>query len=124
MVTGEQVYNLAMGLMDEVGIDGSISSSAAKNYHPKTPQILTQLQAELLPSATAPVIISDLNQPLLLSDTVCIKVLPYGLAAHLALSEDPNLASFYNSRYEELRSKLAATITPITDVYDVTSGMR
>lgn len=123
-VTGEQIFTAAMALMDEIVEDGSVGTQAQKSYKPKTAQILTTLQSELLPSTTTPVVITDLTQPLLLSDHVCLVVLPYGLAAHLMITEDLNLASFFNQRYEELKTKNFATITPIIDNYDVLSGMQ
>lgn len=45
--------------------------------------------------------ILDYNQPILLPRAVSAGVLPYGLAAHLLLEEDPAAANFYQQRYEE-----------------------
>ena len=56
-----------------------------------------------------------------LDDGVCRTVLPYGLAAHLLLEENPASASFFQQRYEQLRRRAAASIPdvfqPITDCY-------
>lgn len=122
-VTGQQVYDQALALIDEVTNGGAVDTSNPANKT-KAIKFLTTLQAELLPSSIAPVVITDLSQNLLLTDRQCLLVLPYGLAAHLSLIDDPATASFLNSRYEELRSKKQAAITPIVDIYDVNAGLR
>lgn len=122
-VTGQQVYEAALNLIDEVTKDGAIDKSDAA-IRTKATSFLTTLQTELLPSTVNPVIITDLSQNLLLTDRQCLLVIPYGLAAHLLIQDDPSSASFFQQRYEELRSKKQAAITPIVDIYDVTSGMR
>jgi hypothetical protein len=124
MVTGQQVFELAMKLMDEVDDNGNVIEGEVLDYKGKTPSILTTLQAELLPNSQTPTIITDLSQPLALSDKACIMVLPYGLAAHLTITEDPTSAGYFNQRYEELRSKIPAQITPVIDSYDILSGLR
>lgn len=123
-VTGEEVFKITMMLMDEVTDQGTINASDTQYYKGKTPSILTTLQAELLSNGETPTIISDLGQPLNLPDKVCLSVLPNGLAAHLLLTEDANIASFFNGRYEELRRKAPTTIQPIEDKLDVLQGMR
>lgn len=117
-VTGEQVFNIAVVLMDEV--------TTSAGYRTYAPDVLTMLQTELLPKGVSPVVITSLTSDLLLSDEVCLKVLPYGLAAHLMIIDNPNdqgKAAFYNNRYDELKSKVRATIQPITDSYSVLTGM-
>lgn len=122
-VTGEQVFEIAMKLMDEVNDNGSISEGDTLTYKGKSPSILTTLQTELLPNTQTPVIITDLTNDLLISDRIALLILPYGLAAHLMLTEDTSVASFFNSRYEEMRSKVPVTIETITDKHDVLSGL-
>lgn len=122
-VTGQQVFDIAMVLMDE--LDGAaINQADAGEYKFKALSILTILQAELLPKTAMPTVISDLSQNLSLTDRLCLMVLPYGLAAHLLLIEVPAAASYFNGRYEELRSKQPAEATPIIDEYDTLSGLR
>jgi hypothetical protein len=114
MVTGEQVFSISMSLMDEI--------QTSADYRQYAPSVLTTLQAELLPKTATPAIITDLTQPLALPDSICLLALPYGLAAHLMIIDNPNdqgKAAFYNARYDELKSKRVAVITPITDVYNV-----
>jgi hypothetical protein len=123
-VTAKQVYDMALVLMDEVLETGNIVADQPKYYEAKALSILTTLQAELLPLSTTPVIITDLSQNLLLPDRVSILVLPYGLAAHLLIQDDPNSASFFNARYDELKRKVQTSITPITDVYSMFGGVQ
>lgn len=123
-VTVQQVYDAALVLIDEVLENGKIVADQPKYYQAKSFSILTSLQAELLPIIIEPPILKNLIDVFLLSDRVCLTVLPYGLAAHLLIQDDPNSASFYNARYEELKKRTPTTIVPITDIYDVTGGMR
>jgi hypothetical protein len=121
-ITGQTVYESALSLVDEVSTTGSLDETdlAIKT---KAKSFLTILQAELLPSTTTPVVVSDLADDLLLSDRDCLLVLPYGLAAHLMIQDDPGAASFFQQRYEELRSKRQSSAAAITDNYDVLCGM-
>jgi hypothetical protein len=116
-ITGQKVYETALALIDEVTQSGTIDVSdiALKT---KSLQFLTVLQAEMLPTADASVIVDDLSEPLLLPDRDCLLVLPYGLAAHLTIQDDPASASFFQQRYEELRKRKRATIGPIVSVND------
>lgn len=119
MVTAKQVYDMALVLIDEVTEAGSVAPDTPKYYEAKAKSILTQLQTELLPASQVPEVITELNQALLLTDRVAIQILPYGLAAHLLMSEDTNAASFFNARYDELKRKIPTKIQPITDAYNV-----
>lgn len=122
-VTGQQVFELAMVLIDEVNDQGAINASDTQYYKGKTPAILTTLQAELLPNNQTPTVITDLTKPITLPDKTCLLVLPNGLAAHLLLTEDASVATFFNSRYEEMRRKIATSIQPIEDNLDILDGM-
>lgn len=128
-VTGQQVYESALVLMDEVTDTGQILAGNPNYHTAKTKSILTLLQTELLPRSITPTVITDLEQDLLLDDRVALEVLPYGVAAHLILSEGGSgdsitKATFYNARYDELKRKRQATIEPITDNYGVLGGMQ
>lgn len=123
-VTARQVYDAALVLMDEVNEAGNIGTDQPDYYESKALQILTTLQAELLPLAIEPEPILQLTQELLVSDRVALLVLPYGLAAHLLLADDMNLSAFLNARYDELKRKVpAGGIQPIKDVYNVLGGV-
>jgi hypothetical protein len=122
-VTAQQVYDMALVLMDEVTEAGSIATEEADAVKTKAKNILTQLQAELLPISQTPGVITDLSQNLSVTDREALLILPYGLAAHLLLNEQNSATSYYNDRYEELKRKRKTSITAVTDVYCVTQGM-
>ncbi|MFC0235493.1 hypothetical protein [Fictibacillus phosphorivorans] len=117
-ITGQQVLDQALVLLDEVLETGDITSENPEYFRTKAKNILTGLQTELIPVNETPKVIDDLEADLLVSDRTALLILPYGLAAHLLLSEDqPDIASFYNNRYEELKRKMLSSIVPIIDVY-------
>jgi hypothetical protein len=115
----QDIFMIAMSLMDEISSDGTFAGYDS-DYKRKAWPILTVLQTELLPLSVTPTDITDENSTLLVDDRVGKTVLPYGLAAHLLLSENAQSASFFNDRYEELKRKKKSIIAPITDVYGVT----
>jgi hypothetical protein len=116
-VTAQQVLDIAATLMDDLSDSGAILFEEPDNTKSKALSILTILQAEL---TTNPSVLTDLNQELSVSDKVALMVLPYGLAAHILIDNgDQNNASFFNSRYDELKRKQPARISPITDVYGI-----
>lgn len=122
-VTGHQVYEMALALIDEVTDTGQIVADNPEYYKARTLPIITNLQAELLPQSITPTILSDLNEDLLVSDRVAISILPYGVAAHLLLMDDIGSASYYNNRYDELKGRMPSSIQAIEDVYDITREM-
>lgn len=122
-ITANQVYEEALALMDEVTETGNITTEQPDYYKVKALKFLTILQTELLPLSTEPVEIKELSQELLVSDKIALMVLPYGLASHLLLADDMNLAAFYNARYDELKRKIPATLGQIIDQYNILGGM-
>jgi hypothetical protein len=119
-VTAKQVYDIALVHIDEVLETGDIAPDPKNYYEAKALKILTTLQAELLPLSATPTQLTSLTSNLSVSDKVALTVLPYGLAAHLLIVDDPNTAAFYNARYDELKRKIpAGAAKPITDVYGV-----
>jgi hypothetical protein len=123
-VTAEQVYNMALVYIDEVTDDGEVVAENPNYYKSRSLSILTALQTELLPKTIEPVAITDLSQELLLPSRLALSALPYGLAAHLLINEDPTSASFFNNRYDELKSKQQTETQPIEDKYSVLGGMQ
>ncbi|MBO0959565.1 hypothetical protein J1P26_07435 [Neobacillus sp. MM2021_6] len=115
-ITAQQVFVTAMDLMGEESEDGTYEGYP-QEYKKKSWSVLTMLQAELTPATVTPSVIMDENSLFFLDDRTTLMVLPYGLAAHLMMEEDPNRASFFNSRYDELKRKRPAKITKIQDVY-------
>ena len=129
MTTCSDVFDLAMGLMDEVDQDTVDTKTVdTKEYRARTPFIIETLLRELyyasdtfndphqpagkrpIPPYIVPsgVTINALNleaymgKVIDLDDFVARTILPYGLAAHLLLQEDVQSASFFQQRYEEL----------------------
>jgi hypothetical protein len=121
-VIAQDVFTIAMNLMDEVSQDGTFTGYP-DDYKKKSWSILTVLQAELLPANATPITIINELTPFQIDDRSAMTILPYGLAAHLLLTEDMNRASFFNNTFDELKRKRPAIIVPITDVYGVNAGV-
>ena len=111
--TAQWGFEKAMHLMDEVNEStGAADNSDTKEYKNRTLAILNILRIECFPAsdtyqATTPgkrpicPEIPDFETAIGLDDGVCQGVLPYGLAAHLLLDENPTVASYFQQRYEE-----------------------
>ena len=128
-----------MGLMDEVNeLSGATDTSDTREYKNRTLFILNILRGELYPYSDTyitntkkfrPIVdkIVDFDTPIDLDDYICRTVMPYGLAAHLLLDENPTSASFFLQRYEELvrglRSGIPAASEDIVDVYGGRGGI-
>ena len=138
MATAQDIFDEAMGLMDEVNeTTGATDTADTKEYKNRTLFILNILRGELYPYSDTfvtndrgfrPIVdpIEDFDTPIDLDDYICETVMPYGLASHLLLDENPSAAGFFQQRYEELRDKLArglpTTSEDITDVYFGNNG--
>lgn len=68
-----------------------------------------------------PTVITALTDVLQVDDVTARTILPYGLAAHLLLQENPDVASFYNERFEDLKREASkrppAAFETIENVY-------
>jgi hypothetical protein len=117
-VIAQDVFILAMNLMDEQSQDGTYNGYSDE-YKNKSWPILTLLQTELLSSEIAPTAVTDPLSVLQLDDRTCLTTLPYGLAAHLLLPEDESKASFFNARYDELKGSILSPITTVQSVYNI-----
>lgn len=131
--TAQRVFDIAMGLMDEVNEStGNTDTSDTREYKVRTLLILNALRGELFPYSDTfsieepgkrPIlaVIQDFRDVIGMDDFVCQSVMPYGLAAHLLLDENPSAASFFMQRYEELKANLAkgfpSASEAIEDVY-------
>ena len=131
--TAQRVFDIAMGLMDEVNEStGNTDTSDTREYKVRTLFILNALRGELFPYSDTFSVEEPGKRPILaviqtftdvigMDDFICQTVMPYGLAAHLLLDENPSAASFFMQRYEELREQLAkgfpGVSEPIEDVY-------
>ena len=131
--TAQQVFELAIYLMDEqnegTGAADTVDTASYKN---RTLAILTILQEECWPysdtygisqAGVRPIcpMLAEFTSPLALDDAICRGVLPYGLAAHLLLDDNPGTASYFSQRYEErkaaVKSALPRVFGAIEDVY-------
>lgn len=133
--TAQRVFDLAMGLMDEVNeSSGATDTSDTREYKVRTLLILNTLRGELYPYSDTyqlgdpgvrPILIPILafDDVIGMDDYICQSVMPYGLAAHLLLDENPTAASFFQQRYEELFRRLSQGLPQgsesIVDVYGV-----
>ena len=133
MTNAQTVFETAMALMDELSQNGGQADTADnKEYKDRSLAILNALSGELYPYSDSfrpeqhcgrPVVpvILDFSSSIGLDDYICRSVLPYGLAAQLLLSEDPEASSFCQLRYERLKAGLEtglpAQAQPIQDVY-------
>jgi hypothetical protein len=106
-VTAQDVFKLAMDLMDEESEDGTFEGYPTE-YKRKAWSLITMLQTELLPPSYTPLAVTYEENVLQLDDRVSITTLPYGIAAHLLMNEDQNKAAFFNARYDELKRKQPA----------------
>lgn len=133
--TAQRVFDITMGLIDEVNENsGETDTADTREYKVRTLLILNALRGELYPysdtyevetAGERPIVsvIQDFDTPIDLDDYICQSVMPYGLAAHLLLDENPASASFFQQRYEELRNNLSKGFPQdgeaITDCYGV-----
>lgn len=122
MTTAQWVFEMAMHLIDEINEStGDADTADTKEYKNRTIPILNILRAECFPASDTYVVsksgkrpicreITDFTTPIGLDDGICQGVLPYGLAAHLLLDENPDVAAYFNQRYQELLFQLKAGI--------------
>ena len=118
MTTAQRVFDLTMALMDEMSETGATDTADTTEYKNRTLNILNVLRGELYPysdtylddeSGKRPiaVVIQNFTDEIALDDYICQSILPYGLAAHLLLDENPSSASFFQQKYDELKVGLA-----------------
>lgn len=129
------VFEIAINLMDELNDEGKYKHEDTDEYRMRTRAILNILIGELyIYSDTykknqdwvdgrrpVPAMLDDLYTEIDLDDYICRSVMPYGLAAHLLLDENPTTAGFFQQRYDELKMGLMrglpAVSDDITDLY-------
>lgn len=137
MATNSQsVFDLTMALIDEVNESGATDHADTQEYKRRTLHILNVLQGELYPFSDLyeqgeagkrpiPVPIINFTKDIAsLDDYICRSVLPYGLAAHLLMDENPSAAGFFQQRYEELFAALSRGFTTGSeDIKDLYGGI-
>lgn len=124
----EDVFDAAMGIMDELSVSGEARTSDTEEYALRTPAIINMLVSELkmltgergdwLP-------VESLEDVVPVGDTsYALGALPYGLAANLLVDENPSAASFYQQRYEELRAYYLARMQAVSgDIVNLYGGI-
>ena len=140
-ITGMNVFQSAITIMDELSDDGKYKYEDTEEYRHRALPILNVLQNELYPFSDTykknkdwkpgqrPVAarLEALAEEIDLDDYCAGTVLPYGLAAHLLLNEDPATANFCQQRYDELKASLMrglpAESEDIEDVYGPKGGI-
>ena len=140
-IIGMDVFQRAITMMDELNDDGKYKHEDTKEYQNRTLAILNILAPELYPYSDTceknqeweegrrPVMawIESLYDNIDLDDYCAGTVLPYGLAAHLLMDENPTSANFFQQRYDELKSRLVvgkkARFEDIEDVYGPKGGI-
>lgn len=128
----QRVFDITMGMIDELSSSGATDTSDTKEYKDRTLFILNLIRGELYPYSDTyklvevgkrPIakVIADFKEDIDLDDYICQSVMPYGLAAHLLLDENPTAAAYFNSRYEDLFMQLKSGFSQgsveIEDVY-------
>lgn len=132
--TGQWIFEHTMALIDELNDAGEADTADTAEYKNKTLPLLNILQGELYQYSDTYKRRNDSKRPVLyplesledylnLDDYICQTVLPYGLAAHLLVDENPTMAAFFQQRYEELKAGLRNGIPGMSeDIVDVYGG--
>lgn len=136
MTNAQWVFEKAMNLMDEVNEStGAADTADTKEYKNRTLPILNILRVECFFASDTysvtkpgkrPVCreITDFESPIGLDDGICQGVLPYGLAAHLLLDENPDVAAYFNQRYQELLLQMKTSLpSEAQDIQDLYGGI-
>jgi hypothetical protein len=136
MTTVQQIFDMAIHLMDEQSETSGITVTSDTNeYKYRTISILNTVMPALYPYSdtcdrsglgrpVCPVLIAghdpaspDFNQAIPLDDTLSLGLLPYALAAHLLSGENEELSAWflrmYNQSFGDLRSKIPGSFEAI-----------
>lgn len=108
MKTVYDVFEAAMGLMDELDGEGKAENRDTAEFGRRTVGIVNSLMSEFRifsGDRGGFVPVEGMEDYLLkIPDVYALGVMHYGLAANLLVDENPPAASFYEQRYEELRN--------------------
>lgn len=136
MATNAQwIFETTMSMIDELDDDGAADTDDTEEYKNRTLAILNVIAGELYPYSDTyeedeenfvrPIVapIEDFYTDIHLDDYICRSIMPYGLAAHLLLDENPTSANYFQQRYDELKQKLSVGLPTVSiDVEDVYSS--
>lgn len=132
MTNAQKVFEKAMRLMDEATESPTtVENADTQEYKNRTLAILNVLRGECFPASDTfsfetaekgkrPICpeIEDWETPIFLDDYICQSVLPYGLAAHLLLDENPTAASYFQQRYMELLAQAMRGVPSESEAID------
>lgn len=134
--SAQEIFELAIDLIDERNeTTGLIVAADTREYKNRALSILNIIGGELFPYSDTftvseqgkrPILtpITDFTTAINIDDYICRSVMPYGLAAHLKMEEDPASAGFFQQRYEELRAGLARGLPAVSeDIEDLYGGI-
>ena len=119
-LTGTEIFRRAVMIMDEQSDTGLSEWADTEEYKNRAVPILNVLINECYPysdtftaekgtrAVAAP--IKKLEDSPDLDDYLCGTVLPYGLAAHLCMDDDPRVSEFSRERYETLLAGSTRTL--------------
>lgn len=122
MVTVQEVYTLALALMDEPPGDSSRVLSLVETLLPELIPLSEQEPSASSTGCTAlhfPEAMTDLVP---LDDDCARAVLPWGLGARLLWSEDPELSERMEEQYRLGKSRLARTASAVSEEIDECYG--
>lgn len=123
-MTAQTVYEKALGLLDELETDGTVSDDTDDVYEYRAIKLIDTLQRELARfEGVVPNTIDSLSDTLKISDTTAATVLPYGVAANFALTDNnTNLYSVYIQDYNAGILRIKAKSSGYEDYMHVLSG--
>lgn len=141
MTTVQQVFDIAMHLMDEQAEStGATMTDDTEEYKLRAISIINLVLPSLFPfsdtyDTTSPLpgrplvptlaaadhANPDFTQYIPLDDTLAMGVLPYALAAHLTATENEELSAWlmarFNTAFADLRSRIPSSFEPISTPY-------
>lgn len=139
MVTVQQIYDMAIHLMDEQSeTNGDTQTTDTAEYQYRTISILNSVIPALAPYSGSdtqkengrpsldPLYVVNYKEPnfdqvIPLDDSLALACLPYYLAAQLLSSENDTLANWFMTQYRtafaDLKTKMLATFEPISMPY-------
>jgi hypothetical protein len=131
--TGRDIFRKAMVITDNLDENGAFDTQDNLEYKRRAVQIINILLGELfiysdayddsLTMRDAVTEITNLNDSVEIDDALARSVLPYGLASHLMMEENPQSASFYQQRYEELLKRFRDRPSTWEEIEDVYGGI-
>ncbi len=126
-MTGRDVLNKALFLLDRVDADGRVDTRNTADYENKTVVLLNPMISELSKAERREraVPVSSLEEEIALSDDTVDKCLCFGIASYLAfMDNDMNNFNFYQSCYERNMEKILTEEESITDTFHALGGMQ